>query len=309
MKKIFKRIIVLVPLILLMLVSFVVISSYLEHRDLIAEEKEKFPAPGEMIEINEGKIHVYAEGQGDDTLVFMSGLGTSSPYYDFKPLFEKLSQDHQIIIIERPGYGWSDITSTARDLPTVLAETRTVLETAGFAGPYNLIPHSLAGMEAIYWAQNYPAEVERIFGLDPLIPEYYEQDEYRDNPLSRVVTFLARTGLMRQQENVCQDNFPAIQKGKLEPEEIEMACTLFMRRIMTKNMWEEYRSLDENSQLILERPRASVPFYSFISGEAEEKWQDTLKANSEQSFILDAGHYVHLDQTEYIAEKISELME
>ena len=76
---------------------------------------------------------------------------------------------------------------------------------------------------------------------------------------------------------------------------------------MTKNMWAEYRGLEENSRLILESERPNIPFYAFISGEADEKWQDILKDYADQSFVLDAGHYIHLYKPEYIAEKMSTL--
>ena len=57
----------------------------------------------------------------------LSGLGTSSPYYDFKVLFEKLSDDYRIVVVERAGYGWSEITSADKDLKTLLKETRKFL--------------------------------------------------------------------------------------------------------------------------------------------------------------------------------------
>ena len=52
MKKIIKRILIVVPLILIALVSLIILNSYFEHRELIAEEKEKYPAPGKILEID-----------------------------------------------------------------------------------------------------------------------------------------------------------------------------------------------------------------------------------------------------------------
>ena len=78
--KIFKRLLIIVPAILILVIGFVILSSYFEHRDLIAQEKELYSAPGELVDVDGGQIHIYAEGEGDDTLVFMAGLGTSSPF-------------------------------------------------------------------------------------------------------------------------------------------------------------------------------------------------------------------------------------
>ena len=46
---------------------------------------------------------------GNDILVFMSGSRTVCPVYDFKILYEKLGSDFRIIVIEKFGYGYSDL--------------------------------------------------------------------------------------------------------------------------------------------------------------------------------------------------------
>ncbi|MFW6281180.1 MAG: alpha/beta hydrolase [Halanaerobium sp.] len=312
MKKIIKRILIIAPLILIALVSFIVLSSYFEHKNLIAEEKEKYPAPGKLVEVNETKIHVYGEGQGDQTLVFMSGLGTSSPYYDFKVLFEKLSDDYRIVVVERAGYGWSEISSADRDLETVLHETRTALKLAGEKAPYVLFPHSLAGLEAIYWANRYPDEIKTVIGLDPLVPGYIEQTEEKPS-LSPLITVLTRTGLVRNQPDVFNNNFEAVKKGLLTAKEAEIARTIFYRRVQTKNMWEEVDMVESNSQLVSEQKRSGIPFYAFISSENEkELWQNSInsyaKKTNGQTFILNGSHYIHLDKPELIAEKTKEII-
>lgn len=312
MKKIFKRTLIIVPLILIALVSFIVLSSYFEHRQLIAEEKEKYPAPGQMVEVNGTKLHVYAEGEGEQTLVFMSGLGTVSPYYDFKVLFEKLAADYRIAVVERAGYGWSEISSADRDLKTVLAETRTALKLAGEKAPFVLFPHSLAGLEAIYWSNLYPDEIEAIIGLDPLVPGFIEKSE--EGPfLSPVITILTRTGLVRNQPEVFDNNFEAAKKGLLTESEAEIARTIFYRRVQTKNMWEEVEMVESSSQLVSKQDQSAVPFYAFISSQNEEEnWQKSInsyaKAANGQTFLLDGSHYIHLDYPELIAERVREII-
>lgn len=313
-KKIVKWVLIGIPVLLLAFIAFIVGSSYIEHRNLIEEETAKYPAPGMLIDINDDgrKLHVYTEGRGNETLVFMSGFGTSSPVYDFQVLYRQFSDDYRIAVVERAGYGWSDITSTPRDIDTVLEETRTALEMAGESPPYVLFPHSLAGIEAIHWAHEYPEEIKMIIGLETLIPEYYAQTE-ENPPLSPIITFLAQTGLMRSQPDVCRDNFQAIKKGHLTEEETEIACTIFFRRTLTKNMREEAELLSANAQTVLEQGDLEIPFHVFISAQGEKEWQDTLRSYSKstdgENYILDADHYIHLDQAEVIAYKSKALME
>ena len=130
------------------------------------------PAPGKLVSVNGRNMHVFSEGQGDETFIFMSGCGTTCPTLDFKPVWSLLSCKHRIAVIDKAGYGWSDAANTPRDLDTLISENRDALKLAGIEGPYILVPHSLSGLEALYWAQKYPCEVKAIIGLDPRTPAY-----------------------------------------------------------------------------------------------------------------------------------------
>ena len=314
MKKIFKWSLIAIPILLIVFITFIIGSSYLEHRNLVKEEKKEYPAPGTLVDDNNdgNKLHVYTKGEGDKTLVFMSGFGTSSPVYDFKVLFDKLAKDYKIAVVERAGYGWSDISSSSRDIDTVLKETRQALKLAGEEGPYVLFPHSMAGLEALYWANLYPEEVEAIIGLDPLVPEYNLETE--ENPsLSYLITFLTRSGLVRNQPDVYNNNFPAVKKGLLTEKETKIARTIFYRRVQTKNMWEEVNMLEGNAKKVLEEGKPQIPFYAFISAENEKDlWKESIidytKKTGGKHFILDGGHYIHLDYPEVIAKKSREII-
>ncbi|MFO7729304.1 MAG: alpha/beta hydrolase [Spirochaetia bacterium] len=314
-KKLFKWILIALPLLLVLGITYIVGGSYLEHRKLVEQEKEAYPAPGTLVEVNDNgdKLHVYAEGDGEETLVFMAGHGTASPVYDFKLLYDKLSKDNRIAVVERAGYGWSDITSSPRDIDTVLAETRKALQLAGENPPYVLFPHSMAGLEALYWAALHPEEVEAIVALDALVPGYIEHTE-EEKSMSRMITFLARSGLMRSGPDIFESNFHAMKKGLLTEEEAEIAKTIFLRRVYTKNMWAEWRMLNSNSQTVSTQGKPEVPYYAFISAENEEAWwQDSITSYAEaiggDYSILDGNHYIHLDHPDLIAQKSRELIE
>ena len=89
-------------------------------------------------------------------LFFMPGGGSFIPTIDFKPLWMRMAENYRIAVVERAGYGWSEATSSPRDVDTMLEETRKALELSGEDKPYVLVPQSVAGLEAIYWSQKYP---------------------------------------------------------------------------------------------------------------------------------------------------------
>jgi len=314
-KKILKVVLIALPLLLVLGITYIVGGSYFEHRKLVEQEKEAYPAPGTLVEVNArgDKLHVYAEGDGDETLVFMAGHGTASPVYDFKVLYDKLSKDYRIAVVERAGYGWSDITTSPRDIDTMLEETRTALQLAGEKPPYVLFPHSMAGLEALYWAALHPQEIEAIVALDALVPGYIEQTE-EEKSMSRMITFLARSGLMRSGPDIFENNFHAMKKGLLTAEEAKIARTIFFRRVYTKNMWAEWKILHANSQQVAAQRKPDVPYLTFISASNEEElWKDSIISYAEalggKYAILEGDHYIHLDHPDLIAEKSREFIE
>jgi pimeloyl-ACP methyl ester carboxylesterase len=131
------------------LVTLSILGIFINHRIQLNQEDKTYTPPGEFVEVNNQHIHVYAEGQGDQTLVFLSGHGTSYPTLDFKPLWINFTEDHRIVVVERPGYGYSDLTKEPRDIQTMLEETRTALNEAGESGPYVVFAHSMSGIEAL----------------------------------------------------------------------------------------------------------------------------------------------------------------
>ena len=79
----------------------------------------------------------------------MSGGGTSSPVLDFKSLYSLLSDDYKIVVVEKFGYGFSDVVDNERSIDSILEDSRTALTKAGVVGPYVLFPHSMSGIEAL----------------------------------------------------------------------------------------------------------------------------------------------------------------
>ena len=118
--------------------------------------------------------------------------------------------------MEKFGYGFSDIVDKSRDIDSILEDTRAALKKAGLAAPYVLCPHSMSGLEALYWAQKYPDEVSAIIGLDMAVPEYYEYMQI-NIPFLRSTSWAARLGVTRFIPGVW--NSDAMKYGTLTDEE------------------------------------------------------------------------------------------
>lgn len=58
---------------------------------LTTYEKSIYTAPGEMVNVGGKQMHVYTQGEGDNTIVLTPGLGTTAPVMDFEPQIDKLA--------------------------------------------------------------------------------------------------------------------------------------------------------------------------------------------------------------------------
>ena len=126
----------IIKVVIVLLIAFIVVlvAIYINHRiQLNREERLKTPL-GELVEVNGHKMSVYVEGDGDKTIVFMSGGRTCSPILDFKSLYSTLSGDYKIVVVEKFGYGFSDVVDKERSIDSILEDTRTALAEADIEG-------------------------------------------------------------------------------------------------------------------------------------------------------------------------------
>ncbi|SHI72161.1 Serine aminopeptidase, S33 [Clostridium amylolyticum] len=283
-------------------ILIILLISFINHKIKLNQESKLFQPLGKIVVVNGHRMHVYAEGRGKATLVFMSGGGTSTPTLDFKSLYSRLSDDYRIVVVEKLGYGFSEVVDAQRDVDTILEETRQAINLAGEKAPYVLFPHSMSGIESLYWAKKYPDEVKGIVGLDPAVPEAYESYPMPNKAIIALSAFAAKIGLTRFIPSICNSS-AAIQSGSLTAHEKEVYRTIFYRRTATKTMLNELDSIQENAKKVDDMGIPQVPMLFFISngngtGFKEDKWQQYLKnyiskVPEGQQVLLDSRHYIH----------------
>ena len=134
-------------------------------------EKCSYQVPGKLVEVSGKKIHVCTVGSGATNVVLLSGLGTAFPVLDFQGLVRELQSKVRVTVLEYPGYGLSDDTDASRSTANSVEEIRTALQAAQVLPPYTLVPHSISGLQSLYYANKYPQELTGIVGLDSSVPE------------------------------------------------------------------------------------------------------------------------------------------
>ena len=286
------------------------------HRYRLRKEEKLREPLGQLIDINENNISIYVEGSGSKTLVFLSGGGTCSPILDFKSLYSLLSDEYRIVVVEKFGYGYSDIVDEDRNIQTILSETRLALNKAGIDGPYVLCPHSMSGIEALYWAQEYPDEIEAIIGLDMAVPEYYENMKI-NLPLMKLGQYAADLGITRLIPTLAESD--AIKHGTLTNDEKNRYRAIFYNRTATVTMINEAKSVKDNARIVAQNGVPQVPMLLFISdgtggtGFDKETWRRIQEkyiseVESGKYIELDCPHYVHDYEYGRISEEIKSFL-
>ena len=225
-----------------------------------------------------------------------------------------MREDHRIVVVDRPGYGWSECGGRSRDIDTLLEETREALDLVGEQGPYVLIPHSMAGLEAIHWAQKYPREVVAVIGLDPCTPDAIEVMGEPNWLQIYTMYLVARLGLTRfMGDSQAAASLPLLKSGDLTGEEKARYLAVFYRNAFSADMLREVHHLKRNTARVSAiEPPADTPMYFFTSKEqnaAVNGWERAVTGYLKGIGIsghasIDTGHYLHYDHAAEIAEGI-----
>ncbi|HTB01973.1 MAG TPA: alpha/beta hydrolase [Bradyrhizobium sp.] len=130
------------------------------------------PAQGRMIEVEGATLHVLDLGPRDakgPPIVMIHGASSNLEAMR-QPLGDKLAATHRVILIDRPGHGWSTRARLQDSTPDIQGRMiDEVLEKLG-VGPVILVVHSWAGALGARMALDYPG---RVAGLVMLAPVAY----------------------------------------------------------------------------------------------------------------------------------------
>lgn len=266
----------------------------------------------QMVEVDGKKTSIYVSGEGDHTLIFLAGSGATAPVLEFLPFANRFQESFKIVIAEKFGYGFSDEYEGSRDVDTRVRQYRSALKAAGVEGPYILCPHSYSGLESIYWAQNYPEEVEAIIGLDMAVPRAY--DFFDEKILSDIKT---SNTIKRTLNNL---GIARLLVGgflpKDEPAEVRaLIKSVILRGYCNKTMSAESDYVFSDIKVIDSKPIPDVPTLLIVSdGTVTEGWIDfqkdyASKLTDATTLFLNCGHSVYNLEPEECEKAMREFIE
>ncbi len=290
-------------------------------------DDDRYKPVGQIINVNGHKMHIYRQGQGDTTVVFASGCGTPSPYADFFPLHHEVSGHAKIAVYDRPGYGWSEVADTPRDIDTIAEEVHELLEKSGEKPPYIFVAHSLGSLEVLRFAQLYKGEVKGIVMVDAGSPEYYENYKVPFyipilHLFEKTVTGTGAARLLYKNTAMYEYSVRSAYRNglKLLPEELrEIDKAKWLKSPGNKNIEDEQRNIRSNAKIVAAGGKLeNIPLRIFSaddSGKWEKGWSKSQEeftqwsSDSKQVEVGNSKHYIHLFQPEIINKAILELLD
>lgn len=302
-----KRLLFLMGAVLVLLLA-----SFIYHRLALQREKASLNPMGQVVSVNGHDMSVFVKGNGPQTLVFLSGAGTASPILDFKDLYDGLSKQYKIVVVERAGYGYSEDTSKSRDVSEVLSETRQALAKAHVSGPYIILSHSMASLETLLWQEKYPSEIQAIIGLDWALPESYSQLRMHSQIL-RMARLGSQLGLLRYIPSRLY-----VPNENLSSSDRRLYQRIAYRQILSQAMLNESLSVKGNAKKVDAKINSQISTLLLVSnGEgtsfSKEEWRNyaTRFAKDQKNIELtfyDAPHYLYHYQTKEVVAKIEDFI-
>ena len=256
-------------------------------------DQRNFPPPGNLIDVDGYKMHIYCMGEGGPTIVLDHVGGGSS--IDWVLIQPKLAEHTRVCAYDRAGYGWSEYNPAPRTLAQQAHELHTLLANANEKAPYILVGHSYGARVARVYAAKYPQEVVGLALMDPGV--LYDDPRYPEETLSelesessmiRTARRLAPFGIVRI--------FQPLTAGPTYdlPEEARLASVSFS---VSEKYWHSLVDQTDLLSTIFEEEHnvttlGNIPFLMLISAEPHDtKHQVYTQANIEMSGLSTNGRY------------------
>lgn len=291
------------------------------HAAYFKGKLEQIKPYGQLVDVDDGRMHVYSMGNDEKTIVLLPGMGVSLPSADFAPLMRKLSEKYTVVCVEYFGVGFSSDTSKPRTCENYVEEIRTALSQAGFKAPYVLMPHSISSIYSEYYAAKYPQEVNGVISLDGTSSAIYGDMPAIFKSILQIAKFQQAIGITSILSPLAVNKNDLISKGFTQREINDLI--VFSGFSINDTVLEQIANSCEFIKQTMDLPfPESVPYFKVISKHTYETPNKQLKMTPQEYQhkhlarigehakyeILDGTHFIYLNNVDRIAEITDDLL-
>ncbi len=271
------------------------------------------PPPGSLVELNGRKVHVLCAGEGSPTVILEAGLPASS--LTWMSVFSEIAELTRVCAYDRPGYGWSQPTTSPRTAETIVQELRVLLQSTDTQPPYILVGHSFGGLLMQLYATRFPNEFTGMVLVDSSHPDQAHRtlDLQEIDTISFAMKTLGPIGIVRLLFPVPAGN-PESRDVSVREQERELLMTSRTLWTATREMSGLRESLRQVTESTVDL--GSKPLVVLSEGRRRaESWQalqedlSRMSTNSEWQVVDGAGHFVQHDQPDVVVDAVRRVIE
>ena len=301
-----------------------------------ANLKQKYPAPGQLVDVGGYQLHINCIGEGSPTVVLAAGLGDFSVTWG--AVQPQIAKTTRVCAYDRAGYGWSEPSPSDLTINGMAEELHTLLVNANVPGPYVMVGHSLSGLMVRVFTHNYPEDVagmvlvdstheEQYVRLTAAVPRFAEllnSGNESGKKQYRFFSFLSSTGVMALMPQLIPN--PGYQEDTFDQYKAIWSTTNFFETILAEmNVLEKILADSRDMRMtsfgslplvvLSAGPIGPDPNYSDaenqILGQIRQELQSDLlllSSGSKQIIAEKSGHNIHHDQPDLVIDAILEMV-
>jgi pimeloyl-ACP methyl ester carboxylesterase len=127
----------------------------------------KYPPTGQMVDVDGPDVHVMTAGQAGPVVMMIHGASANAYEYSYT-LAPRLSDEHRILMADRPGHGYSDRPEDGESLGVQAGLIAGALEALAPGEKAVIVGHSFGGAVALRIALDHPEKVKALVLLAPV---------------------------------------------------------------------------------------------------------------------------------------------
>ena len=320
--------------VLIALFVLLFLAAFTVEKITLAQLPEKYPSPGEMVDVGPYSLHLYCTGDPSAKPVVVVSPGSGGNVVDWALVQPEVAKFTRICAYDRFGSGWSFGDPKGQTYQEEANDLHRLLQNAGVEGPYVLAGVSYGGAVMQVYASLYPQDVVGMVQVDAVtrgMDSRYPEKFLRDLQINRqVISAFSIPGLFRLMNWFgMSTTFPAFEK--LPPDLREIAYALAYNSRMGVTMKAEQATRQErDEQFMSAEPLPDVPMIVVVRDLAapiqgtvgEETAQQTEQAWREAQIELAAqvtdgtlivaegsGHLIPLEMPEVVVDAIRTIVE
>jgi pimeloyl-ACP methyl ester carboxylesterase len=306
------------------------------YHAIASHQENQQPPPGTITTTDRAKIHWYAQGSGETTIIIDHSLGGVEGYL----LIDQLAKLGRVIIFDRPGYGWSSPNWHPRTSQQINLELQNLLQTAQIQPPYILVGDSFGSYNMRLFAHSYPEQISGLIMTDGL-----HQDQMLSLPLRLkilkiffAISFVfvslgAALGIVRILGILGIFEIIKPELKRCEPIRLKQVKRSFYRTSHWLTMAREMSSLDTSGkQLRVANDLGSLPvtnikaatflriplpaiFWGWLMNPADRARDQIhialaqVSNNSQQLLAPQSSHFVWIDQPEVMLDAVKRMID